>query len=272
MKRRKRIPATKLAIIGFALLVIGIQSVYGFSTNQETLLCSDEIKVMPLGDSITTGKYSGSDTSDPQGAEDDIGYRKDLWDFLIAGGFNVDFVGTQSNGNVPSSPFVDPEHEGHNGYTDSNIAYNIYNNGGENWLNQNPPDIILMHIGTNHLDNNPSAVESILNEIDEYESDSGRRVIMIRARIINMVGGNAVVTHFNDNVEAMAKNRPEYGVDLFMVDMEDGAGLIYSYQPAGDMWDGLHPYATGYIKMAAVWFTAFSDLCNEVYLPLVLEY
>ena len=271
MKRRKRIPAVKLALIGFALLVIGIQPVYGLSTNQEPLLCPDEIKVMPLGDSITTGKYSGNDPGNtPEGAKDDIGYRKDLWDLLNARGFNVDFVGTESNGST--YPFNDPEHEGHNGFTDAEIADNIYNDGGENWLSQNPPNIVLLHIGTNHLDDDPTEVKRILDEIDEYEADTGRRVSVILARIIDMVPNNPVVNQFNNNVAAMAAARPEYGVDLFMVDMEDGAGLIYSFQPAGDMLlDGLHPYATGYSKMAAVWSTAFSDLCNEVYLPLVLE-
>ena len=228
---------------------------------------------MPLGDSITSGKYSGHDTSDTtEGALDDIGYRKDLWDSLTADGFSVDFVGTQSNG--ATYPFSDPEHEGHNGWRDDEIADNIYDDGGENWLSQNPPDVIALHIGTNDLDTDPSDVERILDEIDEYEADYGRRVIVILARIINMVGGNSVVTQFNDNVEAMVTARSEYGLDLFLVDMEDGAGINYSIHPGdpnGDMFNDLHPYATGYTKMAAVWKAAFDDLCHEVYLPLVVK-
>ncbi len=260
-----------IVLVGFALLVTGIQPVNGFSTNQASLLCPAEIKVMPLGDSITTGKYSGNDTSDTaQGAEDDIGYRKDLWDLLTARGFSVDFVGTESNGST--YPFIDPEHEGHNGFTDAEIADNIYNDGGENWLSQNPPHVVLLHIGTNELDKSPSEVERILDEIDEYEADTGSRVKVILARIIDKVPNNPVVNQFNNNIAAMAAARPEFGIDLFMVDMEDGAGLIYSTQPAGDMLlDGLHPYATGYSKMAAVWSTAFSDMCNEVYLPVVIN-
>ena len=192
---------------------------------------------------------------------------------LTAAGFSVDFVGTQSNGSA--YPFSDPEHEGHNGWTDAQIADNIYDNpGGENWLNLNPPDVVLLHIGTNELGTNPSDAERILDEIDEYEADPGSRVIVILARIIDMVPNNPVVNQFNDNVEAMATSRSEFGVDLFMVDMEDGAGLNYSIypgDPSGDMVDNLHPYATGYTKMAAVWMGAFDDLCHKVYLPIVLR-
>ena len=225
---------------------------------------------MPLGDSITTGKYSGQDTSDGADA-DDIGYRKDLWDLLNVGGFSVDFVGTESNG--AAYPFSDPEHEGHNGFTDAQIAENIYNYpGGDNWLIQNPPDVILLHIGTNELSNNPDEVERILDEIDEYEADTSSRVIVILARIIDMVPNNPVVNQFNNEVETMATGRSEYGVDLHMVDMEDGAGLAYSYPPEGDMLpDNIHPFATGYTKMAAVWRAAFNDLCHDIYLPIILR-
>jgi lysophospholipase L1-like esterase len=271
MKRRKMNPAAIVFVVFAMLLATGIKVVHGNALNQEPYICSSEIKVMPLGDSITTGKYSGNDTSDsPQGAEDDIGYRKDLWDLLSAHGFTVDFVGTQSNGST--FPFIDPDHEGHNGITDTEIADNIYNDGGADWLSQNPPDVILLHVGTNNLDADPSGVERILNEIDEYESENNRRVIVILARIIDMVPNNPVVNQFNYNIEAMAAARAEYGSDLFMVDMEDGAGITYSLwpgDPGGDMIDTLHPYATGYSKMAAVWMSAFKNLCNVVYLPVV---
>jgi hypothetical protein len=132
--------------------------------------------------------------------------------------------------------------------------------------------VILLHVGTNNLDADPSGVERILNEIDEYESDNSRRVIVILARIIDRVPNNPVVNQFNNNIEAMAEARAEYGSDLFMVDMQDGAGITYSLWPGdpdGDMFDVLHPYATGYSKMADVWMSAFDNLCNMVYLPVV---
>ncbi|MFB9413576.1 hypothetical protein ACFFSQ_36150, partial [Dactylosporangium matsuzakiense] len=55
------------------------------------------VRVMPLGDSITEG------TQVPGG------YRIGLWQRLAAGGYRVDFVGSQYNG--PSS-LGDHDHEG----------------------------------------------------------------------------------------------------------------------------------------------------------------
>jgi lysophospholipase L1-like esterase len=271
MKKRRGLLVAKTVFIVVFMLLNNIKPGQLVSAGQPKFICADEIKVMPLGDSITTGKYSGNDIL-PGADADDIGYRKDLWNLLNGGGFSVDFVGSESNGNVPAFPFSDPEHEGHNGYTDTQIADNIYNDGGQNWLIQNPPDVILLHIGTNELSNNSTEVERILDEIDEYEFDTNSRVIVILARIIDMVPNNPVVNQFNNKVEEMATGRSEFGVDLYMVDMEDGAGLVYSYQPGGDMLnDNIHPFATGYTKMAAVWMVAFNDLCQEIYLPIILR-
>jgi len=214
---------------------------------------------MPLGDSITVGKYSGPDRN-PGADNDDIGYREDLYDQLIAGGYYVDNVGTNSNGS-----FGEPQHEGHNGWQDDQIAANIYDNG-ENWLSQNPADVILLHIGTNSLDSDESYVEDILDEIDFFESDTGGKVVVIVARIIDQVPNNSTINSFNNAVESMVTGRSDYGSMLFMVDMEDGAGLNYSIwpgDPSGDMIDILHPYASGYTKMASIWYSKYDEIFSS---------
>jgi hypothetical protein len=139
------------------------------------------------------------------------------------------------------------------------IATHVYG-----YLTANPPDIVLLHIGTNGLGSSATDVEEILNEIDQYESDSDKTVYVIVARIIDRVPNSAMTNAFNNNVEAMVNTRGD--PDITMVDMEDGAGIVYQLQPAGDMWDTLHPYTTGYAKMATKWKSAleqdvFSD-CN----------
>ncbi len=215
--------------------------------------CAAPVRIMPLGDSITAGKSSGVDDVTRQ-----ISYRKDLWESLLAGSRSIDFVGSLINGEYYAG--FDPQHEGHSGWTDAQIAFHIYDNGGENWLNLNPPDVILLHIGTNALNPDPVDVQNILNEIDQYEATTNRTVIVVLARIIDLVPNNPTVHQFNDNVQAMAQVRIENGDKVILVDMEDGAGLIYSLQPAGDMWDSLHPFASGYTKMASVWLDALDDI------------
>jgi len=36
--------------------------------------------------------------------------------------------------------------------------------------------------------------------------------------------------------------------------------LVYNIQPAGDMWDSLHPFASGYTKMADIWLNALNGI------------
>ena len=85
---------------------------------------------MPLGDSITYGT----------GVEG--GYRLGLWNSLLQDDFQVDFVGSESDGPVN----IDPDHEGHPGKTIQFIRENI-----RNWLNAHRPDIVLLLIGTNDI-------------------------------------------------------------------------------------------------------------------------
>jgi lysophospholipase L1-like esterase len=214
---------------------------------------------MPVGDSITAGTSSGADNpSDPLDPSLWTSYRRDLWLDLSYAGHYVELVGSQRGG-VFFDDF-DPRHEGHPGRTDDYIADHI-----QAWVSAWQPDIVLLHIGTNGLASSPSDVERILNEIDAYSPD----IIVILARIINRACQNpscldevALTTMFNNNVQAMAEARIARGDKLILVDQERGAGLNYTLYPAGDMWDKLHPFETGYRKMAGVWFAALHPLLS----------
>jgi hypothetical protein len=206
---------------------------------------------MPLGDSITVGNASGVV---PDNDAYWVSYRKELWESLNLAGYNVDFVGSVSDGYAFDPPF-DSQHEGHGGWRDDQIASNIYN-----WLVSTPADVTLLHIGTNGLSSSPDDVEDILDEIDRYEADHDADVTVVLARIINRRDGSTTTTAFNNNVAAMAQDRVDnpandaYPDKIIIVDMENGAGIIYGQAPAsGDMWDNLHPYETGYAKMSNAW-------------------
>ncbi len=94
----------------------------------------EPVKIMSLGDSITKGT----------GSDNDNGYRKPLYLNLTNNGYDIDFVGSQHDGD-----FADPNHEGHNGETA--LWLNPLLDGPGGWLEQYEPDIILYHIGTNDL-------------------------------------------------------------------------------------------------------------------------
>ncbi len=215
-------------------------------TTADTL--SAKITIMPLGDSITLGVGPVVPFAELNG------YRRDLRDLLKSSGYDIDFVGSLSNGDPD---FTDKEHEGHPGWHDDHIAANVYT-----FLTNHPAQIVLLHIGTNDISadpnyTNPADVAAILNEIDRWEADTGKTAIVVLAEIINRSGhvcpNPSTTTTFNQNVRQMALNRiadPVHADRIVMVDLECSAGLNY----LSDMADTLHPNAPGYAKMATKWF------------------
>jgi len=210
-----------------------------------------EIRIMPLGDSITEGY--GSTSSDGYN-----GYRKPLYLNLTAAGYNVDFVGGENAGDFP-----DPNHEGHGGWHAEKYGttYDI-NDQVYGWLVAHPADIVLLHIGTNDISENgqdANELSDILNEIDRFSTIT--KVIL--ALIINRTDDSNKVletTQFNIDVNNMAQNRIAAGDDIIIVDME--SALNYTT----DMHDYLHPNNAGYAKMADVWFDALDSIINP---PLI---
>ncbi len=204
------------------------------------------IRIMPLGDSITYGYSDGS-----LGNAFWAGYRQKLYLDLVKLGYKVNFVGSMASGQSVLPKF-DYDHEGHGGWRDDQIADNIYN-----FLTQNPAGIVLLHIGTNFINPDPSDVERILNEIDRYNLD----VIVILARIINRTDSSANIaktTLFNDNVENMALNRIAKGDKILIVDQEGALNYKFDLAP-----DGFHPNKIGYTKMADVWLDALLSLYED---------
>jgi len=199
-----------------------------------------QITIMPLGDSITRGSQSTGVN----------GYRSDLKDLLVSSGYNVDFVGSLHDGT-----FDDRQHEGHSGFLVNQL--NVYG-----YMTNNPSHIILLHIGTNNITpdglyTTPNEVADLLDEIDNWETDNNKTVIVILAEIINRPGhtcpNSSETTTFNNNVKAMALNRindPVQPDRIVIVDMECSAGLNYNT----DIADTVHPNDNGYEKMAAKWF------------------
>jgi len=213
------------------------------------------IKIMPLGDSITHG----------DGSTDLSGYRKELYDLLMGDGYAVDFVGSLANG--PAT--FDNQHEGHGGWHADGEPSRSIRPAVNAFLTNNPADIVLLHIGTNDIGSgqDPAAIkdeiDGILDAVDAYEQSSGRDVWVILALIVNQAAGCAYrsqTTSMNNFLETMADARQLNGDKIEVVDMEIGAGLDYDIRPNGDMYDCIHPYATGYTKMADEWLQGLLNI------------
>jgi lysophospholipase L1-like esterase len=196
------------------------------------LAVCDPVTIMPLGNSITDD-YGGFNS-----------YREDLYDSLDSAGYVVDFVGSQN-----SAGLIDPHHEGHGGWHAHQIRDNIIG-----WLGANHAEIVLLHIGTNDMSTSQTAADcaveigQILDNIDTYSSD----VWVILARIINRGDGDhSKSTALNEAIQNLADARIDD--KIIVVDME--SALDYP----DDLADTLHPNASGYGKMAAVWYNALNN-------------
>jgi len=175
-----------------------------------------------------------------------------LYQSLLGDGYNVDFVGSQTDG---SPEDFDPNHEGHRGWRADQIRDSI-----TGWLNSTPTDVILLHIGTNDISNNQGAtgtdveIGQILDLIDDWEAVNNE-VWVILARIINRNDWRSgITTTLNGLIQTRADTRIAAGDSIVVVDMQ--SALSYP----GDLADIVHPNDTGYGKMAGVWLAALEDL------------
>ncbi len=190
---------------------------------------------MQLGDSITTGSSAG--ITDPAYM---VGYRKFLWDALQSSGYLVDMVGSYNNGWLVAN--FDSDHEGEGGVSAKTVAGRIYQR-----LVDSQPHIVLLHLGTNDRLTSTIYIESILNEVDRYEANTGNPVTVVVARIIQQNPISDTVTQFNKNLSTLVSSRIQAGDNLRLVDMENA--LTYP----DDLYNQLHPTAVGSEKMANVW-------------------
>lgn len=212
-----------------------------------------QLRIMPLGNSITTGTKPNNGSKST-----DIGYRKRLFLALQPTYPGLQFVGSESNGNGG----FDQDHEGHPGWKADEIRDNIYLSG-EDWLTNNPPHVILLHIGTNdigageNLTNIVTEVEAILDRIDQYEADNNTEVVVFVARIIRLLFGSfngTETTAFNNQIESMVNQRIANGDKLIMVDQE--SAITY---PDALIEDEIHPNQDGYEDMADAWELAINS-------------
>jgi lysophospholipase L1-like esterase len=199
------------------------------------------VKVMPLGDSITDGIQTPG------------GYRIGLWQRFVANGYKVDFVGSLSNG--PAS-LGDHDHEGHSGWRIDQIDANIVG-----WLNTYQPHTVLLHIGTNDILQNDavSAAPNRLSALIDHITNSVPSAEVFVAQIIPLANQsqNAQLKTFNAAIPGIVQSKAAAGKHVHLLDMYD------ALTPA-DLVDGIHPTASGYDKMAAVWYRALLSVPGSI--------
>jgi len=201
------------------------------------------LRLMPLGDSITRGD-----------AEHDS-YRRPLWQLLAAGGYSVDFVGSQSANLLGGSPHddFDNDHEGHGGWRADEILERI-----AEWAGGARPDIVIVHLGSNDVFQDQSLQSTIddLGHIIDRLRAINPRVKILLAQVIGVANAhqNEGIRRLNSEIAALAGRKTADGSAVVLVDQFTG------FQAAEDTHDGVHPDLSGEVKLAQRWFTALEAL------------
>ncbi|WP_447009045.1 GDSL-type esterase/lipase family protein [Saccharothrix sp. DSM 118769] len=196
------------------------------------------VRVMPLGDSITDGFNVPG------------GYRVDLWQKFVAGGYSIDFVGSSSNG--PGN-LGDRDHEGHSGWTIAQVDANVVA-----WLRTHTPRTVLLHIGTNDIyGSDPAGAPNRLSAlIDKITTQSPDAVLLV-ATITPLSSYDDRVRTFNAAVPGIVRAKADAGRKVHLVDM-------YRALTTADLADGVHPNAGGYSKMATAWYDALRSIPGSI--------
>src|ERR1700730_5702957 len=229
------------------------------------LLCADgfaqarviskgvSVKIMPVGDSITEGKYT-------QG-----GYRKPLYQMLKDNGYSVTFVAKEDNEDPAndtgfSTGMENPNHEGYGsarigmllngGTTEKHTALPIKTS-----LANNNPDVVLIMLGTNDIfgitptDRMQQTMEKLLTTI--FEQNPNTTVVLASIPPISKIEArNADVNAYNAVLPEIVAKEKALNHKIEFADIHS----VFT-DPADLSEDKVHPSATGYNKMAALWYS-----------------
>ncbi len=226
-KSRLTVHLSTAAVVGLFALTVSAQT--------------PPIRIMPLGDSITYGSSTPG------------GYRLPLYAALTNAGYTVDFVGTQT-GN--SAAGLDPDHQGHGGWTIGQIDDSVIG-----FLDSvSDPDLILLHIGTND-----SGAGDFANRIDQLDAlvtkIAAKRPYahIVVTTLMKRLPPNYtnITNYFNPFVPGKVAGQQALGRRVTFLDM-------HAHLELADMYDNLHPNSTGYVKMAAAWLPAITNVVTPV--------
>lgn len=210
-----------------------------------------EMKVMPMGDSITAGvNHSTGD-----------GYIFAFFLAMLAAPFlskrSLDLVGSQRSGER-----ADRDHEGHPGWRIDQIA-GVAACSVEAFR----PNVILLHAGTNdmnqdhQLDGAPDRLRGLINEA---LSDAPEATVLVATLIPSTKAGmQAKIDRYNAALPGMVQQLRNEGKRVRLVNMA-------SALTTEDV-DGSHPHDAGYDKMADVWVDAMYAAADEGLLQKPVE-
>ncbi|MET8885400.1 GDSL-type esterase/lipase family protein [Streptomyces rubiginosohelvolus] len=190
-----------------------------------------DIRLMPLGDSITYGVESS----------DRNGYRNRLHGLLERSARSVDFVGS-----VRAGSMKDPDNEGHPGDRIDEIAPFAACS-----VKRYQPNLITLHAGTNDMNQNyqlASAPGRLKRMVDRALEDSPQATVLVAQLIpTGKAGLQPRIDAYNAALPGMVKDLQADGKRVVLVSMD-------RVTVADGLQNDAHPTDAGYAKMATAWY------------------
>ncbi|KAG9242059.1 SGNH hydrolase-type esterase domain-containing protein [Calycina marina] len=190
------------------------------------------MRMMPLGASITYG--TGSSTGN--------GYRRDLLQKLTAGNNTVNFIGSQTSGNMTNN-----RNEGHPGLTIDQML-----EVSKDSLTK-LPNVILLLVGTNDILANkyktvPKRMGDTIDGLVKACPDATILVSQLTTSTNATIADR--IEEFDTALVPIVKSRADAGKHIALVDMSK------ILDTKRDFHDNIHPNNAGYAKIADAWYNA----------------
>ena len=192
----------------------------------------EELRILPLGDSITYG----------EGSSDGNGYRLALYDLLHLDN-DLDYIGR-----VKSGTMVDNDHEGYRGFPIVAIADTVTSEYPEQ------PNLVLLMAGTNdviqrhNLSTSSDAFDKLINKVVNAYPDA----VVLVAEITPLLEPKreARRLEYNSAIPGIIKKYADDGRHIAVVEM----GRVTP--DCINATDGIHPNDEGYRLIAYAWYDA----------------
>ena len=196
----------------------------------ESAATTRPLRIMPLGSSSTVGT----------GSLGTAGFRGPLQVLLVHDGIAYDMVGSQHSG--PPS-LRDRGHEGHAGWTMARMQPLV-----AGWVGREHPDVILLQVGTNDLLTGTSAATTArrLDTMLTTISATWPAEVIVAGVWAPLRGLTSARTEYARLASMVVARHRATGQPMTFVDTSTLLGSV-------DLFDGLHPDASGYRKIAAMW-------------------
>lgn len=236
------------------------------------LMANEALRIMPLGDSITAGYTDNPPWAHPF----EYGYRAPLYTLLTEANISFKFVGQSAE--PMNKKFGDPTHggtvfpkidlkklnqDGHRGYGGCSIP--AINKNIAQWMKEDKPGIILLHIGINGINpKSPQQLDALVNTI--YQTD--KRVKLIVGQITPYSTYKQLMFDYNTFIrQELVPKYQKQGRTILTVDQYKHF-LVNPQDPKSIDKKGLsnginHPTNKLYEKMAQSWFQGINILLKK---------